>query len=165
MEFFAWFESTLISTWAREIGWVFFGSLTMHSLALGLVVGINVFIALRLLGFAQQIPLATITAFDRTLVLGLIVVVVSGVLLLLAYPAKALTNPVFYVKLSCIAAGLCCYRLIFRPAVLSAVPSGKTYELNFRWLAGLCLALWVLSIFAGRFLAYTNSVLLASDFF
>ncbi|HTB13071.1 MAG TPA: hypothetical protein VK752_15925, partial [Bryobacteraceae bacterium] len=39
---------------------------------------------------------------------------VSGVLLLIAYPTKALTNPVFYVKLSFIALALVGIRYIAR---------------------------------------------------
>ncbi len=72
---------------------------------------------------------------------------VSGVLLLIGYPTKALTNLVFYLKLILIAL-----------AVISAVRA-MTGESKL-W-ASMSLVGWVGAITAGRLLAYTYTRLMA----
>jgi hypothetical protein len=79
---------------------------------------------------------------------GLALALVSGAMLVLGYPAKALTNPFFYVKLACAAAAL----------ILTLRLSGGAWG---RAAAGLCIALWLAALTLGRFLAYTHKVLLA----
>ena len=106
MEYLAWIEGTPFSTWMRESALAFFSSLILHSLAMGFVVGVHVATALRILGVAPGIPLSLMRRFSPVLWVGLVVVVLSGFLLLAAYPAKALTNPVFYLKLAAVVAAL-----------------------------------------------------------
>lgn len=83
---------------------------------------------------------------------GLWVNVVTGVALVIAYPTKALTNPVFYLKLTLIAFALAILRTTLRRvrATASISPSTKV-------LAALSLVAWAGAITAGRFLAYTCS--------
>lgn len=177
LEYLSKVEATGISIWARESEWAFFAALIVHSLALGLVVGLHVAFNLRVLGVAKTVPLYLMTSFMRLVPLGLIVVLLSGSVLLLAYPAKALTNPVFYLKLSCIVIALTIYQKVFLKGLINTdnkIPAGSEQqsslngnagELALRPYAVGCLILWASSIFAGRFLAYTHSVLLASDYF
>jgi hypothetical protein len=123
------------------------------------VVGINIAISLRLLGVGEQQALPALRKFLPLHWIACVLILISGVALLLAYPAKALTNPVFYLKLAALGIGLLitahlhhCWiqeRILARP----------------RLLAALALACWFLTIGAGRFLAYTHSVLLASRYF
>jgi hypothetical protein len=84
--------------------------------------------------------------------IGLWVNVVTGVVLVIAYPTKALTNPVFYLKLALIAVALVILRTVLRRIRASATISGST-----KVLAGLSLILWAGAITAGRLLAYTCS--------
>jgi hypothetical protein len=85
----------------------------------------------------------------------------SGTLLLIGYPYKAFTNPLFYVKLSLI--GFAIYLVVkIRNEVLRDTPSDKRPQDTAMWgrakvLAGLCLACWMSVIAAGRFLAYTHT--------
>ena len=88
---------------------------------------------------------------------------VSGFILLLGYPAKALTNPVFYLKLSCIALALAAARALGNRIAHAPTDAVAGWKAD-RVLAGLTLGLWVVSVTAGRLLAYTHSRLLASDF-
>ena len=83
----------------------------------------------------------------------------SGSLLLIGYPYKAFTNPLFYVKLSLIA--LAIYLVVkIRNDVLRDRQDRKQRAEPSMWkrakfLAGLSLASWMGTIAAGRFLAYT----------
>ena len=92
MEIFARLEETALSIWFRESGVAFFGSLTLHSLSMALVVGINLAIAFRLIGLVPSFELRPLLHFYQIHWGAVFLIFVSGFALLLAYPAKALTN-------------------------------------------------------------------------
>lgn len=158
LELYASFELTGLSIAVRELWWVFPTILVFHSLSMGLMAGIGVVSALRALGFAQQIPIAMLRKFQPLLWLGFLVAAASGLLLLAGYPAKALTNPLFFVKLLMLAGAIwLTARLTSRERrVLSQGQSPA------RLPALIAIGLWCAVIASGRFLAYTHNVLLAS---
>ena len=163
METLARIEVTALSLWFRESGLVFFGSLTLHSLAMALVVGINLAIAFRLLGIVPSFALKPLMRFYQMHWIAVILIFLSGLALLLAYPAKALTNPVFYAKFAMLSVGL-----MIASKLQNLIRTRSENELNSKTvkLAALTsIVVWVGTITTGRFLAYTNSVLLASRFF
>lgn len=147
----------------RESAVAFFSSLTLHSLAMGFVVGINLAIGLRVVGVAPRISLPAIARFYPFHWYCAVIILLSGIALLIAYPAKALTNPVFYLKLAALITALVISRY-FQKQFSADLPEPDD-DRNIRWLASLSLLLWVITITAGRFLAYTHSVLLASRFY
>lgn len=158
LEFFASFELTGFSTAVREQWWVFPTILVFHSLSMGLLAGIGVVSALRALGFARQIPPPMLRKFQPLLWLGLMVAAISGLLLLAGYPAKALTNPLFFIKLVMLTAAIWLTLRLTAPAP-RLLAQGKSPA---RLPALLTIALWFGVIASGRFLAYTHNVLLAS---
>src|SRR5688572_20121652 len=104
--FFLWLESTALSRWLVESPSVFAFPLVLalHTIGLALLVGLNAALDFRILGVAPRIP---VTAFGRFLPVmwaGFWLNAASGLLLLIAYPTKALTNPVFYLKLVLVGA-------------------------------------------------------------
>ena len=153
LEWFARIELSTLSIGVREVWWVFPSVLVIHSLSMAMMAGFGVVISARAMGFAAGLPMHTLQRFKPLLWAGLAAATFSGLVLLLGYPAKALTNPLFLIKLI---------------TLLGA--SWLTLQLlNTRWpapsvtkLAWLSLVGWIAVIFAGRFLAYTHSVLLAS---
>ena len=76
----------------------------------------------------------------------------SGVVLLVGYPTKALTNPVFYGKLICVALGVA-MQMWIRRRVLN--DGAQPVPVRGRMLAVASLVLWAAAITSGRFLAYT----------
>ena len=148
--FLIWLEATALSTWVRESTSVFAfpAILSLHTVGMGLVAGLNAAIALRILGFAPQVPFAEMARFLPFMWFGFWLNAVSGVLLLIAYPTKALTNPVFYLKL-----------LLIALAVTSAV---KAMPKASKLWASMSLAGWTGAITAGRLLAYTYTRLMAT---
>lgn len=153
LEWFAGIELSALSIAVRELWWVFPLVLVIHSLSMAMMAGFGVVISARAMGFAETVPLASLRRFKTLFWAGLAAASFSGLILLLGYPAKALTNPLFYLKL-----------------LILFLTSWLTLQLLInRWaphtlkkLAMLCLAGWFAVIFAGRFLAYTHSVLMAS---
>jgi hypothetical protein len=87
----------------------------------------------------------------------------SGVLLLIAYPTKALTNPVFYLKLTFIALALVSYRLLLESAFKDASFDVTPATRRCRILAIGSLICWTGAITAGRLLAYTYSHLTSNQ--
>lgn len=146
----------------RESGIAFFSALTLHSLAMAFVVGINFAIAIRLAGFVPRLEIAALCRFYTLHWYAAALVFLSGAGLLLAYPAKALSNPVFYLKLGALVLGLLISKrnqntFLNNPATPIDSTSSR--------LAYLSIALWMIVLTAGRFLAYTHTTLLASRFY
>ncbi len=155
---FIWIEQSAYSVWVREAVtvWAFPFMLILHAVGMGLLAGLHIAICMRVLGLAPAVPLAAMRSFFPFLWFGLAINVFSGVSLLIAYPTKALTNPLFYVKMSLIAAALVGLRWMRKNVFGSGLPPSA------RTVAGLSIFFWVGAIFAGRWLAYTYSRLMAS---
>ena len=154
---FVWIETSALSTVLRENPSImaFPFILILHTVGLGFLVGANVAVNGRVLGLARGVPVLSMRRYYRVMWAGFWVNAFSGVLLLIAYPTKALTNPVFYLKLAMIAAALWMARAIRRHAEAAPVAAGMPASQTLRALALAGMACWLIAIFAGRFLAYT----------
>ena len=153
-QFFAWLEQGELSVWVRESdSWLAFpGILTAHAIGLAFVAGLSAAIDLRVLGFLPRVPVGAMARFIPVIWVGLAINVASGVLLLIAYPTKALTNPVFYAKLTFIGLGLALL-VVIRDSVLRLGEAALNRRA--RRLAASSLAVWAGATIAGRLLAYT----------
>jgi hypothetical protein len=155
-------EQSSLSLWLRESPSIFgfYFILLFHTIGLSLIVGPNAVIDFRLLGVATDIPLPPLKRWFKIMWWGFVINAVSGVFLVLAYPVKALTNPVFYTKLILIGFGI----WIMRRIQLEVFDDGKlnagVLVANARMLALSSLAIWFAAITAGRLLAYTCSYLM-----
>ncbi len=154
-------EESGLSTWLRESEspFAFYFVLLFHTFGLALLVGANAVIDLRLLGIGRDIPLAPLKRLFGIMWLGFAINAVSGMLLLIAYPTKALTNPVFYTKLTLIG-----FAVWIMTTLQSRVFSDSTLNEaamigRGRTLAKWSLAIWIGVITAGRLLAYTYKYL------
>ena len=153
--FFVWLEATSLSTWLRESPslWAFPFVLILHTVGLAFFVGTNVAWDVRVLGFSLGIPLEALRRYFLVMWAGFWVNAFSGVLLLIAYPTKALTNPLFYAKLALIAFGVVlAFRIRREVNGLAARADAPSMA---RMLAAVSLVCWIAVIFAGRLLAYT----------
>ena len=169
MSFFIWLESTAASVWIRETPslWGFPFILYLHTLGLALIAGLSSAVALAILADpGRGIPAPLRTLFPLMWI-GLAINVVSGLALLLAYPAKALTNPVFYIKLVAIAVALGIVQWFERQAAGAvtvggaAAPRAESLR-QMKSAAWALIGLWMIATLTGRLLAYTHSILLAT---
>src|SRR5206468_5183977 len=127
--------------------------LSAHAIGMGLAAGVNAAIALHLLGVAPAIPTREMRRFGAMLWGGFWMNAASGVLLVIAYPTKALTNPVFYIKLTLVATGLALFTVIDR-RLLRRQPTTEEWSTMKRRLVGAAsLVSWAGAITAGRLLA------------
>jgi hypothetical protein len=153
--FFGWVESSALSDWVRgsESIFAFPTIITLHAIGMGFLAGGSAAIDLRILGIAPSIPLKSMQRFLPVLWLAFTVNAISGTLLLIAYPTKALTNPLFYVKLGLIALGV---TLVYRIGATVLRTEQEPASGHAKALALASLATWVALILAGRFLGYTH---------
>ena len=154
--FLIWLESTALSQWivGSESMFAFPGILALHAIGMGFAVGICLALDLRILGVAPGVRIAEMRRFVPVVWAAFWLNAVSGVLLLIGYPTKALTNPVFYLKLLLIGVGLWLFKRIGRRVFDDAGDERAQSPLVQR-LAIFSLVCWVGAITAGRFLAYT----------
>ena len=154
-------ERTALSTWIRETESLFgyYFVLVIHNIGLALLVGACAVISFRLLGFAPQLPLRPMKRFFVFVWVGFWLNVISGIFLLIAYPTKAFTNPVFYIKLVLVGFGM--WFLIRIDRYLGeATVQDRVSVARGRSLALWTLCLWLGVLTAGRVLAYTASYIL-----
>jgi hypothetical protein len=150
-------EQSGISTWLRESQSIFgfYFILLFHTIGMSLVVGANAVVDLRILGVASDLPLQPLKRLFGIMWAGLAINVTTGLLLLTAYPTKALTNPDFYVKLTFIGLAVFTMRKmnihVFGDASLNEagmIAKGK--------LMAMCsLVFWIGAVGAGRLLSET----------
>ena len=159
-----WLESTAFSVWMRESTSIFAFPivLALHTIGLGLIAGLSVALDLRILGFAARIPVTAFRGFLPLMWLGLWVNVASGLALLAAYPTKALTNPVFYLKLGLIVVALMILGVV-RRRLLTEGMALESISGNLKILATASLGCWAGAITAGRLLAYTYTRLMVDS--
>jgi len=146
-------EESGFSTWVRDSP--FWAIISIHAIGMAALVGASTVIALRLLGVAPDLPLAPLERLYRFIWSGFWVQVVTGILLLIGYPTKSLTNWDFYLKLTLIAIGMIVMHML-RKRVFSD-PSMAEVDMMTRGraLAMWALFLWLAVVTSGRMLAYT----------
>ena len=107
--FLIWLESTALSQWVVGSAsmFAFPGILALHAIGMGFAVGICA--RRSTCGFSVWRRASRSRRCAASLPIlwaGFWLNAISGVLLLIGYPTKALTNPVFYLKLMLIAVGM-----------------------------------------------------------
>ena len=158
MDFIAWIEQTEVHRWLGESPFWFPYPfiIALHAMGMGVIVGMNVAIDLRILGAAHDIPLAPLERFFPFMWLGFGINAVTGVGLTITHP-ELLLNWVMWIKFTCIALALASLRLlrwkVFRDPNLDEGPMPLRSQL----LAGASIFFWVGAITAGRLTAYIGS--------
>lgn len=156
-------EQTALGVWMRESTSVlaFPFILYLHTLGLALLAGLNVGLDCWLLG-RRTVPSIRLANVYRIMWLGFGINFLSGLMLLAAYPAKALTNWVFFVKMGLVVLALW---VLERLKGEIAVANGGMREVSTqaRVLAAMSLFVWAGTILAGRYLAYTHHILLVGE--
>jgi hypothetical protein len=160
MDFLRTIEQSSFSQWVVGSSSVFaFPSiLLLHTIGMGVVVGISAGIDLRILGLAPALRLAPMERFFPLLWVGFWVNAATGTILLAADATTKMTNPDFYVKM--IFIGLAVVNLqmlrsrVFRDPLIDKAP----LSMNAKVLAVTSMIFWLGAITSGRLLAYVGPV-------
>ena len=153
-------ENTAFATWVRESSSLlaYPAILFLHTVGLGFLVGLNAAIALRLLGFAERIPLAPMVKFYRVMWIAFWINALSGTALLAADATTKLMNPVFYFKLGFIVLAVVNMILIRRRVFGNPSLDLSPVTGSAKVLAVMSLVFWTGAITAGRLMAYFGPV-------
>jgi Family of unknown function (DUF6644) len=147
-------EASAFSTWLRESPsvWAYPTVLTLHTLGLGVLVGANWMVDLRVLGIGRAIPLGILSRAFPIMWAGFSVSAISGALLFVADPAKA-TTTIFMWKLAIIAVGVAFVLLLKRRVYGRGVEMDRA-SFGVKTIAAVSLMIWVAAIATGRWMAY-----------
>jgi hypothetical protein len=148
-------ENLGISTWVRESPskLAYPTVLWLHVMGMGVVAGISAIISLRLLGVSPKTPLQPLERLYPLMWVGFWVNAATGTALLLASASKRLVDPMFYVKMIFIFAGVAVLQLT-RKKVFRSLGPDDTLPENAKALAWASLFCWLGAVTAGRLLAY-----------
>ena len=151
-------ERSALGIWMRESLSVlaFPTVLALHTVGLAFLAGPNVALDLRILGVAREAKLSAFARLFPFMWAGFWLNLTTGLMLFVAYPTKAVTNPVFYLKMGAVFLGI---MLLRRLRAVVAGPHGGGKVSSGRGLAIASIAAWTTALFAGRLLAYTYNTL------
>ena len=166
MEILIWLEQSGLGVWVRESPSIFAfpGILVFHTIGMAFLMGSSVAIDLRLLGLSPSLPLPAMEKFFPVMWCGFWINAVSGVGLLIAYPVKAFTNPVFYLKLTLVLLAVVIIRLIQSQVLRNPSLGAHPAPMQVKLMAITSLAIWIGVTTSGRLLAYTYVRLMSTDF-
>lgn len=150
MEPFYWIEESKLGLLISSSLWGYPIALSLHALGMGVLVGISVMLALRVIGFAQAIPKSAILPYWRLAQAGLLVNLLSGLALLAGSASSLVTNWAFYAKFACLFLAVF---LTWRMVRIS-YREEQTGSTGNRLLAFATLAAWVATIIFGRIIGY-----------
>jgi len=128
--------------------------LFLHTLGLGTVAGVNAAVALRVLGFARNVPIEPLDRLFPIMWFGFIVSALSGLALLVTDPVTRLHQTVFYVKLLFVLLAVINMQMMRSRIFRSPAVSSGVLPANARTLAMASLFLWIGATTAGRLIAY-----------
>jgi hypothetical protein len=155
MEFLTSLEASSFSTWLRESPsiWAYPAVLTLHTVGLGILVGANWMVDLRVLGFAPALPTSLFARAFPIMWSGFWLNAATGVLLFVADPKKA-TTTIFMWKLAIIAAAVTLLMMLKRKMYGEPVVNHATGAV--KAVAVVSIVLWMAAIATGRWMAYVN---------
>jgi len=153
-----WIDHTALSQSIQAAGWVVPTVQTIHILAIAVVASSALMIDLRLIGvFWANRPMKNVTARFLPLVWWpLLVLLGTGVIMIIAEPARSLKNPAFQLKMVLLIAALgvtSLFQFVQRRDAAFGEP-GTRPRAGAATIAIASMLLWCSIIFAGRWIAY-----------
>jgi len=151
----AWLESIPLAVWVHESPsvWAQPTVLTLHTMGMAVLVGASWMLDLRLLGIIRNVPLSAFRWVFRTVAIGLVVNVATGVLLFAQRATSLGTAMPFLIKMGLVIASIATL-VPLRSLVFSADADRREVSSSARLLAIASILAWSGAITAGRLLAY-----------
>jgi hypothetical protein len=160
MNFLHILEQLPFCIWIRESSsvWAFPMFLFMHTLGMSMIAGVSGVIDLAFLGFWTKKPIKPLERLYPLMWLGFWINAVTGAVLVISDASATLTNPVFYIKMFFVFAGvallLVMRKQVFGSPELDSAPLSRGAK-GMAWASLIC---WLGTITAGRLLAYLGPV-------
>src|SRR5271166_2685881 len=156
-----WLAATSLSHTIQTVGWIIPVLQTIHILCVAVLFSSAVLVDLRIWRVLQRdVPLLDVGRRFLPLIWPVVLVLlVTGSLLIVGEPRRSLLNSTFYIKMALLAFALVLTGLLQRS--LTSAPGFWERDIG-RRIAGRMAAVasivaWSSIIFAGRFIAYTQT--------
>lgn len=159
MGLFQWIYDSGFGQYMRESLWGYPIALTVHSIGMGLLVGVLVVVDLRILGlFRSRMPFQVVKPIIAVAIFGFIINLISGCFLFVSDAVNYVHNAPFLIKIAGVVAGMVVLGLMVKTPEfkrIQTVQAGAVGGVNLRTLAWASLFIWTTSITAGRLIGYT----------
>lgn len=156
-----WLAATSLSHTIQTTGWIIPALQTVHILCVAVVFSSAVLVDLRiwrLLGRDEPLP-DVARRFLPTIWPVLLVLLVTGSLLIIGEPRRALLNSTFYLKMALLALAI-----VLTAALQRSIASSPNFwdrdltrRIAGRFAATVSILVWCGILFAGRWIAYTQA--------
>src|SRR5262245_17116760 len=145
MNFLRLIEQSSFSQWVVGSSSVFAypSILLLHTIGMGIVVGISAGIDLRILGLAPALPLAPMEKFFPFLWLGFWINAVTGAILLAADATTKFSNLDFYVKMVFIAIAIITLQMLRNRVFRNPLVDKKPLSSDVKVLAIISIISWL----------------------
>ena len=148
-----WLESTALSRWIQSTHGAIADIQVVHILALATLFALALNLSLRIAGHgltAEPVPRLA-ARFVPAIWICLTILLITGTLLIVAEPGRAIFNTVFYTKMMLV---LLAISFTLWLSSVARRQEGKPTRLHTA-AAVLYMLIWISVIVAGRFIAYT----------
>ena len=155
-----WLAATSLSHMIQTTGWIIPALQTIHILCVAVLFSAAVLVDLRIWRLLQRdVPLLDVgRRFLPVIWPVVLVLLVTGSLLIVGEPRRSLLNVTFYIKMALLALALVLTGLLQWSLVIAGI-LGKDVgrRIAGRVAADASIVAWSSVIFAGRFIAYTQT--------
>jgi uncharacterized membrane protein SirB2 len=158
LEFCKWLGQTPLSITIQSVSWIIPTVQTIHILCVAIVVTYSAMLDLRLMGVAgkgRSIARMTHDAMPW-IWSALTALATTGTILIIAEPARELTNAAFWLKMSLLAVGVFLTILVQRGVGKDEGywESSVSRRRMARFVAAVSILLWIAVVSAGRWIGY-----------
>ncbi len=150
MEFFFRLEDSPLGLLISSTIWGYPIALSLHALGMGVLVGISVMLALRVVGFVDAVPRSAILPYWRLAQVGFVINLLSGSALFLGSASSLAENWAFLTKLTLVGIAL----FLTYQMVKVCFRTEREVSVKDRLLAIAALGAWTAAIIFGRLIGY-----------
>jgi hypothetical protein len=159
--FCKWLGETQLSAVIQNVSWIIPTTQSIHILSVAMVISSALMVDLRLLNVVgrSQPTSAYVARFAPWIWWTLIVLALTGSILIIAEPARSLENPSFQKKMVLLILAAAVTLGVQRPLAANQGywDDPERQKALAKIVAVVSLLLWVGVVFAGRWIAYTNT--------
>ena len=144
-----------LSAWLNESTWGYYSMLAVHAVGMAAVVGGTFMLCLRVLGFANGMPVYDLERLRLVAWGGFISNAISGGIIFCSNGPRLVGNYMFQIKIASIILGGVVLWALWRSIGANRMEPAFAYGAQAKSIAVGTLFFWTLAIVTGRYIAYT----------
>lgn len=157
MSILVWLEQTALAEYILISAWGYPIMIMLHSLGLAIMVGLSTILSLRILGFFQSIPFASLPLLLKVAWIGFVINFLSGGALFASQATMYIVDPVFLIKMFFVIVAAILVALMqssIKKAPAAAEGSFDVASNKDKIFAACVLVAWTFGMVTGRLIAY-----------